>query len=147
MRTLLVQLLICGSLAVAMTSRAQPAPPADLDRNGDGLVTRAEWRAAQQETRAEAMPEPDRGRDLRVAVFGDPGHEPFWRLDLNGDGRVTGGEWRWSRASFDERDLNGDGVLSQAEVEAGLHESVGTSYAPSCRQGGCAPCVESSRSP
>ena len=39
----------------------------------------------------------------------------FNRLDYNRNGRIERNEWYWSRASFDERDLNNDGVLTRRE--------------------------------
>jgi Ca2+-binding EF-hand superfamily protein len=71
------------------------------DRNGDGIITRAEWRGTA---------------------------EAFRDLDLNGDGALTGGELReqaadtrttrtdrWDRQAFDDLDLNNDGRLTRAE--------------------------------
>ena len=40
----------------------------------------------------------------------------FGRLDANGDNRISRSEWRWTRTSFDQRDLNGDGVLNRREM-------------------------------
>ena len=46
----------------------------------------------------------------------------FWQLDRNHDGRITRDEWPGSDRSFNARDWNNDGVLSEAEVRAGWRQ-------------------------
>ena len=82
-------------------------------------MTRQEWHAS-----ADAFTWLDRNRDgvlSRAEVEGEPsgtgtGTDEFGRLDANGDNRISRNEWRWTRTSFDQRDLNGDGVLNRREM-------------------------------
>src|SRR4029079_261611 len=41
----------------------------------------------------------------------------------NGDGNISVPEWHWSRTSFDQRDANKDGRLSQAEFRGAVAPS------------------------
>jgi Ca2+-binding EF-hand superfamily protein len=94
-----------------------------LDADGNNRVTRQEWHAS-----ADAFEWLDRNRDgvlSRVEVEGNPtdtGADDFARLDVNGDNRISRGEWRWTRTSFDQRDANGDGVLSRREMAGSAAE-------------------------
>jgi Ca2+-binding EF-hand superfamily protein len=87
------------------------------DRNGDGVVTRTEWRGTAQEFR-----ERDWNRD--GVISGDElANQDTWSsegqtfavMDRNGDGRVNRGEWRGSRAEFRQADRNGDNMISRSE--------------------------------
>ena len=92
-----------------------------LDVDGNNRVTRQEWHAS-----ADAFTWLDRNRDgvlSRAEVEGQPtgtgtgtSTDLFGRLDANGDNRISRSEWRWTRTSFDQRDLNGDGVLNRREM-------------------------------
>ena len=94
-----------------------------LDVDGNNRVTRQEWHAS-----ADAFNWLDRNRDgvlSRAEVEGQStgngngfgtGGDMFARLDANGDNRISRSEWRWTRSSFDQRDLNGDGVLNRREM-------------------------------
>jgi len=64
-----------------------------LDRNGDGAVSRNEYVEPRALTREEW----------------------FKQLDQDRDGRLAVSEWRWSRASFDQLDLDHDGDVSRLE--------------------------------
>jgi Ca2+-binding EF-hand superfamily protein len=64
-----------------------------LDRNGDGILTRAEVVGEQ-----------------------NPSRNLFEQLDVDRDGRLTVNEWRWSKASFDRLDANRNGSLERAEL-------------------------------
>ncbi len=75
-----------------------PAAFDRLDRNNDGVVTRAELGTT---------------RGLR-----------FNNLDANNDGHIALDEWRWSRTAFERQDRDGDGVLTRGEYREG---AVGTS--------------------
>ena len=92
---------------------------AGLDRNGDGVVTREEWRGNDNSFRQMdrnndgviAGDEIRRGRDKRA--------DRARRIDTNGDGVISRGEWPGDDASFRTRDRNNDGVLSGDELRSG----------------------------
>ena len=83
-----------------------------LDRNNDGVLTRAEVA----------------GQNLGTSGNGDQ----FASLDRNNDRAIELNEWQWSRASFDRLDTNNDGRLSRAEFfSAGpLGSTTGTTRTP-----------------
>ena len=66
-----------------------------LDRNGDGVLSRAE--VVGQETGTS---------------------DQFANLDINNDRSIALNEWQWSRVSFDRLDVNNDGRLSRAEFSS-----------------------------
>jgi Ca2+-binding EF-hand superfamily protein len=72
----------------------------EADRNNDGVLTRREF------LRNDEFRE-DRGNEVPADLFQS--------LDADGDGLIWPPEWRWSRASFDARDGNRDGVLTRDE--------------------------------
>ena len=91
-----------------------------LDRNGDGRLTRGEWRG-------------DRGTFLRADLNGDNfisrsefanldadyasnDAADFDALDDDGSGRIERDEWSGTRAAFNRMDLDRDGVLSRREL-------------------------------
>jgi Ca2+-binding EF-hand superfamily protein len=91
---------------------------ANFDRNGDGVVTRAEFPAdaslfAQLDlnrdgllTRAEVVQAvPDRASAERLARG----------YDRNGDGIITRSEFPGNATAFSRLDRNGDGVITQAD--------------------------------
>lgn len=88
-----------------------------LDVDGNNRVTRDEWHASD-----EAFNWLDANRDgklTRQEVEGDEAEEradQFTRLDSNRDNRVSRTEWRWSQRSFDQLDVNRDGVLTRREI-------------------------------
>jgi Ca2+-binding EF-hand superfamily protein len=67
-----------------------------LDRNRDGVLTQAEMRGTAP---VQARPQ-------------------FANVDYNRNGVISADEWHWSRRSFDQRDLNRDGVLTRREFNA-----------------------------
>jgi Ca2+-binding EF-hand superfamily protein len=90
-----------------------------LDLNGNNYIERGEWHSS-----LEAFRWLDRNNDgllSRAEVGGTPigGVDEFDRLDGNRDRYVNANEWQWSRASFDRLDSNRDGRLSRTEFEAG----------------------------
>ncbi|HKY22760.1 MAG TPA: hypothetical protein VJM31_16220 [Vicinamibacterales bacterium] len=103
----------------------------DLDFNNNGRVERNEWHGS-----AEAFNALDRNRDGVLSRFeGVGGQEStndtwdqFVGLDYDRNGSIARDEWHWSRATFDRRDLNRDGMLSRREFEAsgGAPGTVGT---------------------
>jgi len=108
-----------------------------MDRNNDGIISRAEWRGNNQSFENQdwnndgvlSGDEVDGGaarfgrgvdnRDARRA-------ERFDSLDLNNNGRIELREWDGTAAAFDRLDANNDNVLSQAEMTT----VVGTSGGP-----------------
>ena len=89
----------------------------DLDANGDGHVTWAEWHGGR-----EAFAWLDRNGDgvlTRAEIIGSQSPQApdtFATLDVNRDGRLSRDEWQWSQGSFANRDRNGDGVVTRARV-------------------------------
>ena len=102
----------------------------DLDFNNNGRVERTEWHGG-----AAAFNQLDRNRDgvlTRFEVAGGTEYandtwDQFANLDYNRNGSVTRDEWHWSRAAFDSRDTNRDGILSRREFEVAGGAPVGTS--------------------
>jgi hypothetical protein len=101
---------------------------AGMDRNGDGIITRAEWRGNYQSFsnqdrnndgvlsgdevnpgagRWSARPAPD--REARRA-------ERFAALDVNANSRIEAREWDGTVVAFNRLDANNDNVLSRAEM-------------------------------
>ena len=97
---------------------------AGMDRNHDGVITRAEWRGNDRSFRnhdwngdgvlsgpevaaGESRPEPE---DLDRSVFG--------HLDRNDDGRLSRDEWSGSDASWRAMDLDHDGYVTRPEFYA-----------------------------
>ena len=92
----------------------------DLDADRNGRVERDEWHASD-----DAFMWLDRNRDgvlSRLEVTGDEQvvkpSDQFASLDYDGNGTIARNEWHWSLGSFNQRDLNRDGVLSRREFAA-----------------------------
>jgi Ca2+-binding EF-hand superfamily protein len=96
-----------------------------MDRNGDGVVTRAEWQGPEgafrlHDTNKDGVLsgtevwDSDRGRDRR-GPFNDWTPRAFADLDRNRDGRITWKEWRFDRVSFELADRNRDNVITRGE--------------------------------
>ena len=92
----------------------------DLDANRNGRLERDEWHASD-----DAFAWLDRNRDgvlSRAEVTGDEQTarrgDQFASLDYDRDGTIARNEWHWSLGSFNQRDLNRDGVLSRREFES-----------------------------
>jgi Ca2+-binding EF-hand superfamily protein len=108
-----------------------------MDTNGDGAISRAEWRGSDQSFRVH-----DWNRDgvlsgaevreaARQAAAADPGDfdnadafndwsvARFNALDRNGDGRLVRAEWPFDVDSFRRADRNRDNVLTQSEFQGG----------------------------
>lgn len=89
-----------------------------MDKDGDGVITRAEWRGSDQsfrrlDTNGDGVAS---GAEVRapVEVTGE---------DKDGDGVITRAEWRGTAQLFREYDANRDGVLSGEEVRAVVEDS------------------------
>ena len=110
---------------------------AEMDRNNDRTITRAEWngsdrsfavhdwngdgKLAGDEVRVGAE-RPSRTTDDRTFDsdereyrFDDWTARGFTDIDHNRDGRITRDEWHFDREGFRRADHNNDGVLSRAE--------------------------------
>ena len=104
----------------------------DLDFNNNGRVERGEWYGG-----ADVFNELDRNRDGVLSRFEVVGGQDttgdawdqFATLDFNRNGSITRDEWHWSPGSFNQRDTNRDGMLSQREfqVSGGAPGAVATS--------------------
>ena len=100
-----------------------------MDRNRDGIISRAEWRGSAQsfdvqdwdgngvlegnEVRAGAV-RPGRGRGRNDVDVNQ--QEDFDYLDANNNGRVERREWQSSLDLFNRLDTNRDGILTRAEA-------------------------------
>jgi Ca2+-binding EF-hand superfamily protein len=134
----------CAGLA-AMTVRVQPGGAQTrggaglpsrfqgMDQNGDGRISRAEWRGSVQsfrvhdwnndgvlsgdEVRAGATPPSPQDPDYAPnrAWLDDWSEQRFARLDFDNDGRITRQEWPYEQEAFARADRNRDGALSRPE--------------------------------
>ena len=104
-----------------------------MDRNGDGRISRQEWRGSTQSFRVhdwngdgvlagdEVRPGALRPRESndydpqRSRQFIDWTEEAFADLDHNRDGRLTVDEWHYDTAAWRRADRNRDNMLSRAE--------------------------------
>ena len=114
----------------------------EMDRNGDGVVSQAEWRGSKRSfevhdwngdgrlsgdevrvggTRPRADQDPLFDSADREYVFADWTDRGFRALDHNRDGRITADEWHFDREGYRRADHNRDGVISRAEF---LNETV-----------------------
>jgi Ca2+-binding EF-hand superfamily protein len=104
----------------------------DLDVNNNGRVERSEWHAGNDVFNAL-----DQNRDGVLSRFEVVGGQDasvdtwdqFAALDYDRNGSIGRNEWHWSLGSFNQRDLNRDGVLSRREFEVtgGRDGATGTS--------------------
>lgn len=107
-----------------------------MDRNRDGVITRAEWRGSAQSFRnhdwngdgrlsgdemrpgAQRNGVPDEDYSTPRREFDDWTAEGFRYLDRNRDGRVERNEWFDDRDSFVRADTNRDNALTRSEFLA-----------------------------
>jgi hypothetical protein len=103
-----------------------------MDTNGDGAISRAEWRGnntsfnnqdwnndgvlSGQEVRADGRRVGRRESDY-----------DFDALDVNGNNRIERREWQARLDQFNRLDANGDNFLSRAELNGTASSTVGTS--------------------
>jgi Ca2+-binding EF-hand superfamily protein len=95
---------------------------AEMDLNGDGVVTPDEWRKAMGLSRKDVM-------EKLSNTFGSPA-EALKELDADGDGKITKDEFRAAMEKkglspeeidemFKKLDADGDGIISPEEWAAG----------------------------
>ena len=112
----------------ALTLPAQVSDDvASHDRNGDGVITREEWRGDRQAFRQRDQNRdgvlsgneiPGYRRDRNNSRFGaaDRRSDESSRLDRNESGLVEGYEWPYQKNVFHQLDRNQDSVLSPREL-------------------------------
>jgi Ca2+-binding EF-hand superfamily protein len=132
---LVAQLIASMTVPAADQSQfTRPAQPAgemqfrDMDRNNDGVVTRAEWRGSDQSFRVhdwngdgvlsgqEVRADVERPLAREADDAGLDREDTFENLDDNRDNRIDRSEWRGSADAFRWLDRNNDGTLSRQEV-------------------------------
>jgi Ca2+-binding EF-hand superfamily protein len=114
---------------------------AEMDRDGDGVISRSEWRGTAQSFSVhdwnddgvlsleevqrgarrparEAAPDDFEGWDREYA-FSDWTPRGFTRLDHNGDNRISRAEWHFDCETFNRADHNRDGILTRQEFLGG----------------------------
>jgi Ca2+-binding EF-hand superfamily protein len=101
-----------------------------MDKNGDGVVTRAEWQGERGAFRLHDTNKDDmlsgtevwdagsRSRARANQDFSDWTDQRFAVIDSDRDGRIVRREWQFDRAVFDAADANRDGALSRAEFRS-----------------------------
>ena len=109
----------------------------EMDTNGDGEISRAEWRGSNQSFRVhdwngdgvlsgaevrEAVRQaqsPDPGDFDGTQIFNDWSAARFAALDRNRDGRIVRAEWLYDLDTFRRVDRNRDGVIIRTEFLGG----------------------------
>lgn len=128
-------LVLVAGLALVSPAMARAQTKVEIqrmDRDSDGVVTRAEWKGTyaafnQHDTNGDNVlsgnevwdggyrRNPRNRPDDSTGAFDDWTPQAFSTIDRNRDGRITLSEWRYDRESFDRADRNSDRVLSRAE--------------------------------
>jgi hypothetical protein len=100
-----------------------------MDTDGDGVITRAEWRGSETAFRRQdsnrdgvlsgtevrvAAPATGAARVGREATL-DQLNSRFTRLDADNDGRLARSEWTAAAAAFDAADADHDGSVTRSE--------------------------------
>jgi Ca2+-binding EF-hand superfamily protein len=108
-----------------------------LDKNNDGIITRAEWSGNDQsfrehDTNGDGILSGNEVRPAGETFEGDQGRSlvRFDQADRNGDGRIERDEWIGNTAAFNRADRNADGVITRDEFSTALADrAAGTSGA------------------
>ena len=90
-----------------------------MDRNGDGVIDRSEWRGNARSFRNQDWNNDGvlSGREVRAnAVRSRNPNTRVDAVDRNRDGVITSGEWMGSRSEFNRLDRNRDGVITSDEA-------------------------------
>jgi hypothetical protein len=142
--------MVCGALCLAGVDAAAQGRARGqqgrenirfrgMDRNNDGVITRAEWQGSAQsfrvhdwnrdgqlsgdEVRPGAQRDVNREEDdynpQRARDFDDWTPEGFAYLDHNRDGRLSRDEWHYDVESWVRADRNRDNLLSREEFLGG----------------------------
>jgi len=92
----------------------------DMDRDNDGVITRAEWRGSVQSFRRYDTNHDGvlSGTEIWTDARRGWSRERFARLDQNNDGAISRAEWRGERAEFDRLDRDRDGYIVRDELPA-----------------------------
>ena len=113
----------------------------EMDRNGDGVITRAEWRGTEQTFRsndwnADGILSGDEVRQGAQPPVSDQVNQredlredrlySFENLDRNVNGVIERAEWQDSDDAFRWLDRDQDGTLSRREVVGGRRARTGT---------------------
>src|SRR5436190_22788158 len=133
-------------LSAALPASAQVAVQAPvrfraMDRNGDGVITRDEWRGNDRSFRNHDWNNDGKlsgdelkagsprtngwdDRDVESAIDRDDDWSPahFRALDHNGDSRLSRSEWHASGELFTRIDRNRDGFVSAAEFTSEMDD-------------------------
>jgi hypothetical protein len=112
-----------------------------LDRNNDGVITRAEWSGndrsfREHDTNGDGILSGNEVRPGGEANVGNPDRSltRFNQADRNGDGRIVRDEWTGTATAFTRMDRNGDGVITRDEFSAIIADrAAGTSGAAVAR--------------
>lgn len=133
--------LLYAGLPDDLAAQTQPARMRFevMDRNGDGIITKDEWRGSARSFEVHDWNGDGRlsGREVAIGAHRDTiqeeaDHLPsrverylnwtaagFTQLDHNRDRRITANEWHYDAETFRRVDRNGDGALNQAEFLGG----------------------------
>jgi len=88
----------------------------DVDQNGNGRISRDEWRGDRRTF--NALDENNNGwlsREEYLRLTPAERRAIFRRYDLNNNGSISRREWSGDRRSFDRLDVNNDGRLDREE--------------------------------
>ena len=124
--------MVCASAALAQDTNRAAMRFAEMDTNGDGVVTRREWRGNDRAFEAQDWNEDgilsgdevrpgarrraaDRSPADQASGYDDWTATGFSALDRNRDQRISRSEWDYDLETFRRVDRNGDAVLSRAE--------------------------------